>query len=152
MRQPKLKVAKKKVTVSKARKRAWKAFSRFVRLRDAIKTTNTKTHLKCISCDKVYKAFGVGCAQAGHFIAGRGNAILIDEKFVNGQCYNCNVNLKSNWVAYEAKMLEMWGEKAVEEVKQKSLLTIQIKAQQWLELEEEYKKKYNALDEMLTQS
>jgi hypothetical protein len=135
----------KKITTKKAKKKAWEAFSKFVRLRDAIKTTGTKDFLLCITCEKQYKAFGVGCAQAGHFIPGRGNSILIDEKFVHGQCYNCNHYRKGNWVIYEQKMLQMWGEEAVEEVKRRAKQPMPIKTFQWLELEQEYKTKYDEL-------
>ena len=133
------------ITVPKAKKKAWKAFSKFIRLRDAIKTTGTKTHLHCITCSRKYKAFGVGCAHAGHFIAGRNNSILIDEKFVNGQCPICNRWRGGIWVVYEQKMIEMWGEEAVKEVKLRSLQTKQVKAYEWLEIEKEYKDKYERL-------
>jgi hypothetical protein len=136
------------VKLKNAKKRAWDAFSRYIRLRDALKTTSTKTHLKCISCEKVYPAFGKPCAQAGHLIPGRGNAVLIDERFVNGQCYNCNVNLKGNWVPYRRKMVEWYGEEAVKEVEDHRKDTVQRKVYEWLEIEKEYKEKYNKLNEI----
>lgn len=133
------------ITLSKAKARAWKAFSLYVRLRDAIKTTGTQTHLNCISCGKQYPAFGIGCAQAGHFIPGRGNSVLIDEEFVHGQCYNCNVNLKGNWIAYESAMIDMWGVEKVTEAKLRKSQVVKMYPQDWLELEKLYKEKYDIL-------
>ncbi len=137
---------KKRITITKAKSRAWDAFSRFVRLRDAIRTTKTKEWLLCITCNKSYPAFGKSCAQAGHFIGGRGNSVLIDEQFVWGQCYNCNINLKGNWVVYEKKMIEMWGKKIVEEAKLKHGLIDKKTVEEWLEIEEEYKNKFEELE------
>ena len=135
----------KTITATKAKKKAWDAFSKYIRLRDAIKTTHTKTHLLCITCGRRYKAFGKGCAQAGHFISGRNNSILLDEKFVNGQCPICNKWMRGNYVRYEIEMIKMWGKKAVDEVKARSLLTVQVKAYEWLDKEQEYKEKYDKL-------
>lgn len=133
------------MTTTKAKKKAWEAFSKYVRLRDAIKTTGTLTTLACVTCNKRYPAFGVGCAQAGHFIPGRGNSVLIDEDFVHGQCYNCNVNLKGNWIEYEKAMIKLWGKKKVEEAKNRKGQTKIMKAYEWIELAELYKLKYDRL-------
>lgn len=135
----------KKKSLSKSKENAWKAFSRYVRLRDAIKTTGTTTDLLCITCGKKYPAFGIGCAQAGHFIPGRGNSILIDEDFVHGQCYHCNVGLNGNWVKYEDAMIKMWGMSKVTEVKLRAGKTKIIKGFEWDELEQLYKLKYDTL-------
>ncbi|MBV6446345.1 MAG: hypothetical protein IFNCLDLE_02638 [Ignavibacteriaceae bacterium] len=132
-------------TLSQSKKRAWEAFSKYVRLRDAIKTTGTLTTLACITCGKRYPAFGVGCAQAGHFIPGRGNSVLIDEDFVHGQCYNCNVNLRGNWIKYERAMIKMWGKEKVEEAKNRKDEVKIMKVYEWQALEELYKLKYATL-------
>ena len=134
-----------KTPLAKAKKKAWDTFSIYVRTRDALKTTGTKNYLLCITCDKEYPAFGRGCAQAGHFIPGRGNAVLIDERFVNGQCYNCNINLKGNWIVYEQKMIKMWGKEEVEKVKKAAKQTITRTSDEWLEIELTYKELLNNL-------
>ena len=74
---------KKRKGVRHWKRKAWDEFSRYVRLRDAIKTTQTKEWAVCCSCGKTYPAFGTGCGQAGHFVPGRGNAILFDEDCAN---------------------------------------------------------------------
>ena len=100
----------KKKSLKSVKKKTWDVFSKYVRLRDAIETTDTRDMALCCSCGKQYPAFGVGCLQAGHFIPGRGNAVLFDEKGVHAQCYNCNINLKGNWPGYYKFMLEKYGQ------------------------------------------
>ena len=114
------KKAKKKKGVKYWKKKAWDEFSIFVRRRDAIATTGTNDMVVCCSCGKTYSAFGVGCAQAGHFVPGRGNAILFDERGVNSQCYNCNVRLKGNWPGYMDFMLNKYGRGVVDELLHKN--------------------------------
>lgn len=121
---PKKKKTKKKrrpvnkTTVTYWKKKAWAEFSIFVRLRDALLTTGQDDTLKCCSCGKTYPAFGRPCAQAGHLIEGRYHILLFDERAVNGQCYNCNITLKGNWVAYEKFMLKKWGQAVVDRCKE----------------------------------
>ena len=97
-----------------AKRKAWEAFSKYIRLRDALKTTETKTRVICYTCDKEYPAFGVRCAQAGHFIEGRGNLVLFDERQVHAQCYMCNYVKKGRWSVYLKKMRSEHGVELVE--------------------------------------
>jgi len=106
----------KKKTVTWWKKKVWKTFSQFIRLRDAIATTQSQHTVKCCSCGRPYPAFGIGCAQAGHFVPGRRNTILFDERCVNAQCYNCNVTLKGNWPGYYAFMLERYDLETIDEL------------------------------------
>ena len=135
----------KKKGVQYWKAKAWVEFSKYIRLRDALATTGTQEWVLCCSCGRRYPAFGVGCVQAGHFVPGRRNSILFDERGVNAQCYNCNVTLNGNWIEYERFMIKKYGEGVVEELKQKKNLTV--KFQPW-ELEEKrdyYKQKYEEL-------
>ena len=84
----------KKKGVKYWKKRAWDAFSKYIRLRDAIETTGTKETLLCCSCGKPYPAFGKGCAQAGHFVPGRTHSLLFRENGVSGQCLTSHSNLR----------------------------------------------------------
>lgn len=124
---------KKKHGVRWWKKKAWDEFSRFIRTRDAIRTTGKADLVVCCTCGKPYPAFGVGCVQAGHFIPGRGNSILFDERGVHAQCYNCNVNLKGNWPEYLAFMIKRYGQKVVDEL---LLLKKQVRKFTVTELEE----------------
>lgn len=97
----------KKQTLSKVKKKTWDIFSIYVRRRDCLKTTGCKDWGLCITCGKRYH---FKLLQAGHFIAGRNNAVLFSEEGVHAQCYNCNINLKGNTLKYRRKIIEMYGE------------------------------------------
>ena len=131
----------RKITLTKAKKRANEAFSKYIRTRDALATTGDREKLECITCGKEYPAFGVGCAQCGHFIPGRHSAVLYDERNAHGQCYNCNINLKGNWVKYEAAMLMRYGQTVIDELKELDKTNPHLKVYQYLEIERVYKEK-----------
>jgi len=143
---PSKKPKKRKITVTSAKKKAWKAFSEYIRLRDALETTDTKNALICCTCKKLYPAFGKGCAQAGHFIGGRHNVHLFDEKQVHGQCYNCNINLKGNWPAYQEFMRNKYGLEITESIIQNRNTLIQYSIPDLQEIEQKYKDKIKVLN------
>lgn len=97
----------KKKTTSSVKKKAWEYFSRMIRVRDCIKTTGCTSWGLCVTCGKRYH---ISLLQAGHFIPGRHNANLFEEKGCHAQCYNCNINLKGNTLIYRRKINEMYGE------------------------------------------
>lgn len=135
-----VKIPKKKtITLSKAKKKAWHEFSIFIRTRDARLTTGGTHSLLCFTCDKPYPAFGLRCAQAGHFIVGRHAGILFDERGVHGQCYNCNVNLKGNSLVYFRKMQKMYGDAVIEELERLNKIDPHYKVNDYLEIYEKYK-------------
>ena len=82
MRKPSKKTLKQK---------AWKAFARFIKARDA---RNDGTCV-CCTCRAVLVWNDKQC-QAGHFIGGRGNMVLFDEKGVHAQCGTCNAKHLGN--------------------------------------------------------
>ena len=98
----------------KAKDRAWKAFSDYIRLRDCLQTTRSPNYCQCITCGKIHPYDYI---QAGHFVEGRGNAVLFDEDIVNGQCKGCNH--KHNYqakVVYRRVMVSRFGEEEVKEM------------------------------------
>lgn len=101
---------KKKHNLTWWKKKTWNKCSEFIRLRDALDTTGTTDKLKCFTCEKIYPAFGKGCAQAGHYVPGRSHAVLFELNGIHGQCYNCNVTLKGNTITYRYRMVEKYGE------------------------------------------
>ena len=132
---------KKKINISKAKERAWDAFGRFIRLRDSLKTCHNNYQCMCVTCNKPRPTWGIGCIQAGHFIPGRGNAVLFDEEQVNGQCYVCNIRLKGNWVEYERVMVARHGKARVEEMKLMANQSIKYTIQDYLDVETVYLQK-----------
>ena len=121
----------KKLSLSKAKAKAWKAFSLWVRTNG-----NTKEIVECITCgrEKSYKKL-----QAGHFIAGRHNAILFDERGVHPQCYACNVVLGGNGVKYYKWMLEHYGQKVIDELEALDNTTVIYTIEDYQKIEEKYK-------------
>ena len=98
-------------TLTGKRKKAWTAFSKFIRLRDAIATTGTTDSCKCVTCGREYPVHKM---HAGHFFPGRSDAVLFDEKGVNAQCYRCNIMLQGVWPAYYRVMKERYGQDWIE--------------------------------------
>jgi hypothetical protein len=85
----------------------WRHFSWFIRQRDGG---------VCFTCGK--KCSGVGY-HAGHFIPVGGNgghALRFDERNVNGQCFNCNINLGGNGGEYYRRMVVRYGQSVVDEL------------------------------------
>ena len=128
----------KKITITSAKIKANKAFSKYIRTRDALKTTGDISRLLCITCDKCYPAFGNPCAQAGHFIQGRHSATLYDERNAHGQCYNCNVTLKSNPLKYYRKMEKMYGEEVIKELEELDKTNPHLKIFHYQEIEQKF--------------
>ena len=125
--------------------RAWKMFSKYIRLRDAIKTTGTKTHLICCTCDKPHAIHGYGCAQAGHFIPGRMNMVLYSEEQVHGQCVSCNKYKNGNWPNYLLFMRQTHTQDEIDDMIIKSKKTLHMTAQEHKEIYEYYKAKLEEL-------
>jgi hypothetical protein len=123
----------RKISLSKAKDRAWKAFSLWVRKRGAIGNVNT-----CITCGRVKP---IEKLQASHFIPGRHNSILFDERGCWASCYTCNVVLGSNPVKYYRFMLKMKGQKVIDELDKLSEETKKYTVNDYLEIEEKYKYK-----------
>ena len=115
----KVKLVKEKpktITRAKAKKEAWNAFSTYIRTRDCIRFTGDPTQGMCVTCNRPYPFKKL---QAGHFISGRGNAVLFDERLVFSQCVGCNGNPPygkgGNYVEYFRFMLDEVGLEKIDE-------------------------------------
>lgn len=111
---------KKKIKISTLKNRAWTEFSIFIRLRGA----DSEGMNRCVTCrvSKHWKQL-----QAGHFIAGRLNSNLFDERGCNPQCYSCNVGKHGNGVMYYKFMQRTHGEAVIDELIRQNDIT-----QKWL--------------------
>ena len=139
---------KKPVKRSKAKERAWKAFSDWVRLRDCLATTGTRDYGICITCSergdsswKPYKEL-----QAGHAVGGRGNAVLFHEQLVSIQCGYCNrkppMGLGGDYGNYAIALIKRYGLEQVEEwQKLRHDTSVKYSIADLLEIEKEYKAK-----------
>ncbi len=124
-KKPKIKIQ----SVKKLKGKAWYWFSLYIRNRD---------RWQCVTCGKIGKGAQI---HAGHFIPGRHNVILFDERGVHAQCYQCNVPLKGNPRAYDKFMRERYGEEVIKELEQLDRQTKQYTTAELLDLIDVYKKK-----------
>lgn len=107
---------KKKIKVSTLKNKAWTEFSIFIRQRGA----DRDGFNVCCTCEtrKPWKEL-----QAGHFIAGRLNSNLFDERGCNVQCSTCNVIKAGNGPMYYKFMLRIHGQEIIDELLQQNDLT-----------------------------
>lgn len=132
----------KKSPRSIAKDKAWSAFSMYIRTRDCLRFTTDPDEGMCITCKRFMPKKQL---QAGHFVEGRGNAVLFDERIVYSQCGHCNgkppIGLGGNFKAYTLFMIDEWGREKVEEFMALKRETKQYKLYQFIEIEQEYKQK-----------
>ena len=124
-----------KSPLQKAKDKAWDEFSIFIRIRDCIRTTGTLEEGVCISCEKTVPYKG---SQAGHFIAGRTNAILLDEDLVHLQCLRCNIMLSGNYVEYFVGMEKLYTREEIDEFRSRKGTKV-MKLQDWLDEAQHWK-------------
>ena len=142
------KPATKPVKRSKAKERAWKAFSDYIRLSGCLQTTGTREYGICITCSergdpswKPYKDL-----QAGHAVGGRGNAVLFHEQLVNAQCGYCNrkppMGLGGDYGNYTIALIKRYGLEQVEEwQKLRHDTSVKYSIADLLEIEKKYKER-----------
>lgn len=128
----------KKQTIRSLKKRVWRTFSRYIRLRDCLFTTGTLTHGKCITCEA---DLPIGELQAGHFISGRHNAYLFSEEGVHAQCEGCNKWGGGKPLIYRRKIVELYGDGYDEVLEKEAQHTKQFTIVELKELEKNLKEK-----------
>lgn len=138
-KQPKRKQPK----ISTLKRKAWKLFSEYIRLRDCLGTTGLPDYGRCITCQKTVPK---SLLQAGHFIAGRHNAGLFSERGVHAQCYNCNINLRGNTLEYRRRIIEKYGEGVDEELEHEAAQSRKFTPSELEELKLYYKEKIKLLN------
>jgi hypothetical protein len=136
----------KKTERQRAKDKAWDAFSVYIRTRDCIRFRDSLTDGVCVTCNRDYPLKQL---QAGHFISGRGNAVLFDERIVYSQCVGCNGNPPygkgGNYVEYFVFMEREWGRDMIDEFRALKHSTKIYKTYDFLALEQEFKDKTDEL-------
>ena len=127
----------------KAKDKAWAEFSRFIRLRDADDTG----HCKCVTCNREYHWKKI---QAGHFIPGRTNAVLFEEKGVHAQCYGCNIGKAGNTIMYWPWMEQQYGRGYVDYLRGFIGTKLTYTEDDYLAIHKRYKKLAAELEENIT--
>jgi len=137
-----------KTPAAKAKAKAWTAFSKYIRTRDCIRFGNSLTDGMCVTCKRQYPFKKL---QAGHFIQGRGNSVLLDERLVYSQCLGCNGNPPmgkgGNYVEYFIFMEQEVGREKIDEFRLLKFQTKIYKQYQWEEAEQEFKNKTKELED-----
>ena len=108
---------KKRRSISSAKAACWKVFSRYIRLRDCLRTTGSLEYGECFTCDA---SLGFDQLQAGHFIPGRHNANLFSERGVHSQCRACNILRHGEPLEYRRQVIKLYGAGADEELEQEA--------------------------------
>lgn len=134
-----------KDTLTAHKKKAWEVFSRYIRIRDAIRTTGDIATGSCVSCGKRYPSFGRGGLQAGHFLAGRSNALLFDERNCHAQCYGCNMAKGGNYQEYQIFMEQTYGFGVIQELRNRRHLDVKITKEGFDTIRDTYIEKYETL-------
>lgn len=132
----------KRSSKQKAKDKAWTAFSRYIRTRDCIRFTGDPENGICITCKRSYPFKSL---QAGHFIAGRTNAVLFDEEAVYSQCYSCNVGRGGAHVEYFVFMENEWGRDKIDELRAKKGTTLKYTEFDYDRIRKEYDDKVESL-------
>ena len=137
----------KKTDRAKAKDKAWDAFSAYIRTRDCLRFTGDPEQGICVTCHtyRPYKEL-----QAGHFIGGRGNAVLFREDLVYSQCAYCNqkppMGLGGNYVKYTLFMLsEGYTTEQIDEFTRLKGTTKVYKLHDFIEVKELYDQKTKEL-------
>lgn len=132
----------KKTPYKAAKDKALIQFSIYIRTRDCIRFTGNPRDGMCVTCksERTFKEL-----QAGHFIPGRSNSVLFDERIVYTQCGHCNVNppfgLGGNYVEYFVFMEQEWGREKIDEFRALKYQTKIYKTYELIELAEDFKNK-----------
>ena len=104
---------KKQNSISFLMKKADNIFSKYIRLRDCLKTTNTKTKLKCFTCDDLIE---IEKANNMHFISRWVKQFRFDESNCRWGCMKCNVILNWNYIEYFIRLEKELGRSKLDEM------------------------------------
>ena len=132
----------KKKTVRKAKAKTWLVFSRYIRLRDCLKTTGSPEYGECISCGNTKSYHDL---DAGHLVVKRANNYF-SERGVNAQCQSCNRFKGGNQLGYRRGLLLLYGEEVVSELETENQPIKKFTIGELEELEAELKDKIKLLE------
>ena len=147
-----LTIADKKVLYDHQDKKAWAAFSTYIRHRDCLATTGTFERGMCVTCivRGDYTEYPYSRIQAGHAVGGRKPAILFHEEIVNGQCDHDNRQgmggLAGDYGNYMTHLVKKYGLDHAESLQRlKHAYRPKHTYEELLQIEKEYKDKIEHL-------
>ena len=128
----------------KPKDEAWKAFSRYVRLRDAVITTGSTEYARCCTCGKTYPITEL---QAGHWITRGRLAVFLDERNVHAQCKGCNLYGRGKPTEYQAYLIKEYGDGVLSELTRQAQLHVKVTAKDWREFTTEYRRRAQYIEQ-----
>ena len=135
--------AEKKKPLNYYKKKCWAVFSKYIRLRDCLKTTGSPDYGKCITCGRLV---GITRADAGHFISRRFSSTLFDGKNVHLQCKQCNGMYSGQPLEYRRQIIKLYGEGADIELEDKATEIKKFTPQDLIELTGYYANKIKEIE------
>ena len=130
----KLKFAKKKrITISKAKDRAWKALAKWYR-----KYATRNGPVPCYTCDRLTPFESI---QPGHWMTGHTNTNYLNMKYIRPQCWQCNVPFKGQQGIFWERIEEEIGTEEFIYLRMHSKDFKDITVEDYLAIEEVYKAK-----------
>ena len=128
---------RKKSERVKAKERAWKMFSLYVR-----KSNEKNGYIECYTCGKRKKLKEM---SAGHAIGGRNNAVLFDIRIVKPQCVGCNKFGGGQYQIFAYKLIKELGMGVYEKILFNSHKAVKYTIFDFEDIYEKYKKLLEAL-------
>ena len=128
----------KNKTKSTFKKEAWQAFAKYIKLRDAWRTTGSSEYSECFTCDYSGHISGF---DAGHFIPGRHNANLFSERGVQAQCKECNAWHGGRPLEYRRQLIKLYGEGVDEELEAEERKIVKYSKADLIEIRDKYREK-----------
>lgn len=117
----------------------WKKCSEYIRRKYA----DSNGMVRCVTCGVVKHWKDM---QAGHFIDGRTNAILFDERGIHPQCYACNIMKHGNKVEYFKFMELNYGRTLIDELCIQSKKTVKFTTWELEDMIKKYDEKIKLLN------
>jgi len=133
----------KKVSKTTAKKRAYIAFSIYMRT-----LWTKKGFVPCYTCDKhlVLKGRPGERVMVGHWVEGHRTATYIAEDYVRASCYYCNIMLGGNQGEFRDRIRKELGDKVVDKLLIDGKKTVEISATEYMQKAAYYKEALLLLD------
>ena len=131
---------KKQPSLRLLKKRAWTLLSKCIR----IEASDSLGMCRCVTCGVSKPWIEM---QSGHFIAGRTNSILFDERGIHVQCPACNLWRNGAFIEYFIFMEAKYGRPVIEALRALKYKTVKFDRSELLGRIEGYKRRLERLQE-----
>lgn len=126
----------KKLSSKTWKSKAWKVFSLYIRLKAVKEAGQPQTGMgRCYTCGS-YK--DVKDLDAGHWLQGRHNSVMFDERNVHPQCTACNRFKHGNLIEYTMQMQKEYGMAVCEDLRALNNESKPMKTSDYQEIYKEY--------------